>query len=151
MPAEPFGPAVPDQLSPAASIGFLSLTDEKAQITQQRNANGVVKSDLPKTVINAWFAIRVRLHNVDVMTRVCVVGSVNMRLAPFSETHATSRNNLTLECASALAYTPSRRPASALPSPRRVVYKMSHATDKGGLGPFRRAGRIEKGDVGYGS
>jgi hypothetical protein len=58
-------------LSAAASIGFLSLSDGpaphpavparivagrrralKGQITQQRNANGVLNLDLPKTVIN---------------------------------------------------------------------------------------------------
>jgi ribokinase len=50
----------------------------KAQITQQRNANGVSKLDLPKTVINAPLCNRARLHTVGGMTRVCVVGSVNM-------------------------------------------------------------------------
>jgi hypothetical protein len=49
----PFGLPVPDQSGAAASIGFLSLKAVKAQITQQRNANGVPKLDLPKTVINA--------------------------------------------------------------------------------------------------
>jgi ribokinase len=94
---ELFGLPVPDQLSAAASIGFLSLSDGpaphravparivaerrralKAQITQQRSANGLLTSDLPKTVINAPLCNRVRLHTVGVMTRVCVVGSVNM-------------------------------------------------------------------------
>jgi hypothetical protein len=35
---------------PASSQGGRAL---KAQITQQRNANGVLKLDLPKTVMNA--------------------------------------------------------------------------------------------------
>ena len=39
----------------AASIDVLSLPGQKAQITQQNIACGVVKSDLPKTVINTWF------------------------------------------------------------------------------------------------
>jgi hypothetical protein len=46
---------VPDQLSPAASIGVLSLPGRKAQITQQNNAYRLVKTDLPKTVINTMF------------------------------------------------------------------------------------------------
>jgi hypothetical protein len=56
----PFRPArflggAPDQLSPAASIDVLSLPGQKAQITQQNIACGVVKTDLPKTVINTSF------------------------------------------------------------------------------------------------
>jgi hypothetical protein len=56
----PFQPArllrpAPDQLSPAASIDILSLPGQKAQITQQNIARGVLKSDLPKTVINTTF------------------------------------------------------------------------------------------------
>jgi ribokinase len=58
-------------LSAAASIDFLSLWAGKPQITQQRSANDLLKSDLPKTVINVPY-------NVCGMTRVCVVGSVNM-------------------------------------------------------------------------
>ena len=74
-----FALPAPDQLSAAASIGFLSLPGGlKAQITQQSNANGVLKLDLPKTVINAPLCNRARLHTVGGMTRVCVVGSVNM-------------------------------------------------------------------------
>jgi hypothetical protein len=51
----PSGRAVPDQLSPAASISVLSLPGRKAQITQQNIAYRVVKTDLPKTVINTTF------------------------------------------------------------------------------------------------
>jgi hypothetical protein len=47
--------AAPDQLSPAASIDVLSLPGQKARITQQNIACGVMKSVLPKTVINTWF------------------------------------------------------------------------------------------------
>jgi hypothetical protein len=47
--------AAPDQLSPAASIDVLSLPGQKAQITQQNIACGVMKSVLPKTVINTSF------------------------------------------------------------------------------------------------
>jgi len=71
-------------VSAAASIGFLSLSDSpgglalKAQITQQRNAKGQLKSDLPKTVINEPLCNQARLHTVGGMTGVCVVGSVNM-------------------------------------------------------------------------
>jgi ribokinase len=52
---------------------------EKAQITQQRNANGVPKLHLTKTVMNVALCNAMRLPNVVAMTaRVCVVGSVNM-------------------------------------------------------------------------
>jgi hypothetical protein len=47
--------AAPDQSSPAASIDVLSLPGRKAQITQQNIACRVVKSVLPKTVINTSF------------------------------------------------------------------------------------------------
>jgi hypothetical protein len=56
--AAPFRRAVPNQLSPAAPSGFLSLPGQKAQITQQNIACGVTKSDLPKTVINTSFVYR---------------------------------------------------------------------------------------------
>jgi hypothetical protein len=46
---------VPDQPSPAASISVLSLPGRQAQITQQNIAYRVVKTDLPKTVINTTF------------------------------------------------------------------------------------------------
>jgi uncharacterized protein len=52
---EPFARAVPDQLSPAASISILSQPSQKAQITQQNIAYWGVKTDLPKTVINTTF------------------------------------------------------------------------------------------------
>jgi hypothetical protein len=51
----PFLRAAPDQLRPAASIDVLSLPGQKAQITQQNIASGVVKTVLPKTVINTSF------------------------------------------------------------------------------------------------
>jgi hypothetical protein len=47
--------AAPDQLIPAASIDVLSLPGQQAQITQQNIACGVMKSVLPKTVINTSF------------------------------------------------------------------------------------------------
>jgi hypothetical protein len=47
--------AAPDQSSPAASIDVLSLPGQKAQITLQNIASAVVKTVLPKTVINTSF------------------------------------------------------------------------------------------------